>query len=118
MSKRIKGRRAVVRRLRDHFKTHLLKLLKEAQRRSGDSLDELFDLVEYLGVDAVIQRLVSWDEVDNPPAGFVRLMQSDLARYTIEQALMDFEGSSLLTRLQVETARARLANYSPQDKRE
>lgn len=117
MNKRIKARRAVVRGLRRHFKKHLLILLSEAQRRSGDSLGDVFDLIEYLGVDEVIQLLVSPEEVDNPPDGFVRLMRSDLARYTIEQALIDFEGSSLLTRLQVETARARLAAYSGRDNR-
>lgn len=117
MSKRIKTRRVVVRELRGRLKVHLLKLLKEAQRRSGESLGDVIDLIKYLGADEVIQLLVPAEGIHNPPAGFVRLMRSDLARYTIEQAIVDFAESGLFTRLQLETARARLAIYSRPDLR-
>jgi hypothetical protein len=103
--------RAMIRSLRARLQAHILQKLEEAQRVSGDSLGGIVNLIEYLGVDEVIRTLVDPEEVHRPPAGFVRLMENDLARCTIEQALIDFETSSLLTRLQIETALARLATY-------
>ncbi|MCA1399097.1 hypothetical protein [Bradyrhizobium sp. BRP56] len=90
----------------------MLTSLREAQRKSGDSLGDIVNLIEYLGVDEVLRILIDPDETGEPPSGFVRLMKSDLARFTIEQVLVDFAASCLLTKLQVETARARLALYS------
>lgn len=110
--KPISLRVARTRQLRARLKAEMLARLKEAQRRLGDSLGDVIALVEYVGVDEVIQSLVDPYQIDKPPAGFVRLMKSDLARYTIEQVLVDFAASSLLTKLQIETARERLALFS------
>ena len=99
-------------KLRKELKAQLLSRLSEAQRRLGNTLGEVIALIEYVGVDEVIQSLVEPGEIGNPPEGFVRLMKNDLARYTIEQVLVDFAASSLLTKLQVETARDRLVSFS------
>lgn len=112
MSRKPVSRRARTRRLRAKLKAQILAKLREAQQTLGDSLGDVIALIEYLGIDEVIQSLVDPDEAAGPPAGFVRLMQNNLARYTIEQALVDSATSSLLTKLQVETARERLALFS------
>ncbi|MHC2289853.1 hypothetical protein [Bradyrhizobium barranii] len=113
MSGKPMSRRAArARKLRAELKAQMLARLSEAQRKLGDTLGDVIALIECVGVDEVIQSLVDPGETGNPPAGFVRLMKGDLARYTIEQVLIDFAASSLLTKLQVETARERLASFS------
>ena len=106
-----------IQQLRSWFKRHLMKKLRMACKLSGDPLGGICDLVEVLGVDYVLRLLVAPDEVHNPPAGFVRLMDSDLARYTIEQAIIDFEDSGLFAKLEIETARERIAVYSRRGQR-
>jgi len=105
-------RTAMTIRLRAQLKRQMVSRLREAQKTLGDSLGDVIALIEYVGVEEVIQNLVDHDDIDDPPAGFVRLMQNNLARYTIEQVLVDFAASSLLTKLQVEAARTRLASFS------
>lgn len=99
-------------RLRAQLRGQILARLKEAQRTLGDSLGDVIALIQYVGVEEVIKSLVDHDEIGDPPAGFVRLMRNNLARCTIEQVLVDFASSSLLTKLQIETARERLASFS------
>jgi hypothetical protein len=83
--------------------------LQEAERLSGDSLGGICNLIEDLGAVEVARMLVDPHDVRSPPDGFVRLMKHDLARYTIEQAIVDYRDSGLFTESEVETARARLA---------
>lgn len=113
MRQRPLSRRAArTRQLRGQLKAHMLTKLREAERRLGNSLGDIIVLLECVGVDEVIQDLVDPNQMHEPPAGFLKLMKNDLARCTLEQALVDFAASSLLTKLQIETAQARLALFS------
>lgn len=112
MKKATRSRRMQLYHLRQRFKRHLLKKMKEACTLSEDSLGGICDLVDHLGADEVIHLLVVPDEIHNPPSGFIRLMNSNLARLTIEQAILDFAETGLFTKLQIETARERLAVYA------
>jgi hypothetical protein len=95
------------------FQQHVLRLLQEATKLTKDALGEVRNLIEDLGAVEVAKMLVDPTDVSDPPAGFLRLMENNLARLTIEQAMIDFADSGLFEVEEIEAARARLANFTP-----
>lgn len=101
-----------MRMLEARFQEYVLKKLIEANRRTGDPLGSIRNLMVDLGAVSVARMLVDPDEVRDPPAGFLRLLRYDLARLTIEQAVVDFAQTGLFTAAEVETAKARLTMFN------
>ncbi len=97
--------------LRARFQQHVLEKLCEAEERTGDPLGSIRNLIADLGAVPVARMLVDPSDVRDPPAGFLRLLEYDLARLTIEQAILDFAHTGLFTANEVETAKARLAMF-------
>src|SRR5689334_18619125 len=93
------------------FEEHLPKVLGEAIELTGDQYGYVRNLIADLDAVEVAKLLVDPNEVRDPPTGFRRLMEHDLARLTIEQAIVEFADSGLFTEAEVETARARLAIF-------
>ena len=100
------------RALRARFQEHILEKLREAEELTGDPLGSIRNLVVDLGAVPVARMLVDPQDVRDPPAGFLRLLEHDLARLTIEQAIVDFAHAGLFTEAEIETAKARLAIFS------
>jgi hypothetical protein len=100
--------------LRSRLRGRVLAKFEEAEKRSGKSLNDARLLIEMLGIMEVVDMLVG-EQPTVPPAGFRQLMKDDLARFTLEQAMLDFADSGLLTRLQIENARSRLQSYGAGD---
>jgi hypothetical protein len=117
MKKVTARRRRSSQKLQAEFQRHVLEKLQEAERLSRDKLGAVCNLIEDLGAVGVAKMLVDPQDIRSPPDGFLRLMKSDLARFTIEQAIVDFCDSGLFTASEVETARARLAIYSRKSSR-
>lgn len=104
-----KARRRLV--LRARFQEHVLRNLWEAEKSTGDPLGSIRNLINDLGAVGVARILVDPQEVRNPPAGFIRLLNHGLARLTIEQAIVEFASSGIFTEAEVEAARTRLAIF-------
>lgn len=100
------------RALRARFQDHVLEKLREAEELTGDPLGSICNLVVDLGAVSVARMLVDPRDVRDPPTGFLRLIEHDLARLTIEQAIVDFGHTGLFSAAEVETAKARLAIFS------
>ena len=96
---------------RARFQEQVLKMLGEAIELTGDEYGYVRNLIVDLGAVEVAKMLVDPNEVRDPPTGFLRLMEHDLARLTIEQAIVDFADSGLFTDAEIEAAKARLAIF-------
>lgn len=102
---------------RARFQEHLLEKLREAEELTGDPLGSIRNLIVDLGAVPVARMLVDPQYVRDPSTGFLRLLGHDLARLTIEQAIVDFAHTGLFTTAEVETAKARLRIYGRQKHR-
>jgi hypothetical protein len=102
----------------EQFERHVLKLLREAARCTGDKLGDICNLIADLGAVEVAKMLVDPTEVRNPPDGFRRLMKNNLAQLTIEQAIVDFADRGIFTSEEIRAAKARLAIFRKGDVRQ
>jgi hypothetical protein len=101
-----------MRALEARFQDYVLKKLNEAKRRTGDPLGSIRNFIIDLGAVPVARMLVDPQDVRDPPTGFLRLLRYDLARLTIEQAVVDFALTGLFTAAEVGAAKARLAIFN------
>lgn len=113
----MRGQFRRTRALRARFQLHVLEKLRKAEELTGDPLGSIRNLIVDLGAVPVARMLVDPQDVRNPPTGFLRLLEHDLARLTIEQAIVDFAHTGLFTDAEVETAKARLRIFGRQKHR-
>ena len=97
--------------LRRQFQRHLLAKLREAESLTRDNLGSICNLIEDLGAVEVARMLVDPVDVTAPPTGFLRLLEHELGRLTIEQAIVDSEETGLFTDEEVVAAKARLSIF-------
>lgn len=103
--------------LRIQFQRHLLAKLREAESLTGDAFGSICNLIEDLGAVEVARMLVDPIDLATPPTGFLRLLEHELGRLTIEQAIVDFADTGLFADEEINAAKARLSIFQSRRRR-